>query len=911
MKKIQYLFLASSCIGSIGLPSTVQAQTEAKPNAEEANVHDGDIVVTGTLIRGTRVTGSQTISVGVQDIQAKAATTTNELLGTIPQISNTFNGRFEGDPRGIAAGISINKPNLRSLPSSNSTSGGLTLVMVDSMRMTPVGVNQSSIDVDIIPAAVIAGIDAVTDGGSSLYGADAVAGVLNFRTLRRFEGIKVDGNYGFGTRIKGYQAWDAAVTAGKSWDSGNAYVSVGRYERDGILNGETPWADGTVYDAAGVAGKSFTQCPNPVGTETRWYRFGAGAAQFTNNPSAPGAGVFPVGTPCDNVVGNTYLPQQTRTNVYGQLSQVLGDDLDLRVTAYWTKRDTVLENFPRGFTAAGSPLTTGGLVGAAFPTAAVRSLTAVPGGTSFSFGVNPNYVNTPAKLGFQTWGVSPEVNWKFGKEWELRTSAHFGRSTNYQSFPNVDQLKAQCYITGCTGIAAGQLDPFNAAAASAAVIQDITNYTNAQDTNQRMFVLRTVADGPLFALPGGDAKVAVGAEYQFNWAETRLLAGPFGALDALPFRKSSRNAKSVFAEVSLPVTDFADVSGSVRYDSYSDFGSTTNPNVGLTLKPTSWLKIFGHWNTSFNAPTAVDGLAISTGRFSCGIYVAGSTNPSQRPNDPLGRDTSKQGTCALVLEGAGPGLKPQTAHSWAVGFEATPAVGVRLSANFFSIDLKNALGNLNPSNTNTYTTNPDLYTYNISATQYAALLATLVNGPALGAQRVASDIGIVTDRRTSNLNAAKLEGVDFQLNLDKPTDLGRFGLGLNGTYRTRALITAGGVTQTELAQGSRLRAATYVAWNKGPVSTRMTLNYSGAGLDEGFNYLGVRERLRPFMMTNLNLGYDFAGTKGPMGGLSVRVTVDNLFDVQPQRIRRANTNNPTFARWTLGRVIKLGASFKM
>lgn len=386
------------------------------------------------------MTGSQTISIDAEEIAAKGATSTNELLGLIPQITNTFNGRFEGDPRGFSAGLSINKPNLRSLPSSNTTSGGLTLVLMDGMRLTPVGVNQASPDVDIIPAAVLAGIDAVTDGGSLLYGADAVAGVINFRTLRKFDGLKVDANYGFGTTIKGFQQWDASITAGHSWDTGNAYISAGHSDRDLILNGETDWASGLVYNAASVASFSFTQCLQPVGTQTRWFRFGPGAAQFTSNPAAPGAGVFPVGTACDATSAATYVPKQERDNVFASVSQEFGDNADLRVTGYYTKRDTTLTSFPRGFTSTGSPLNSGALVGAAFPGAAVGSLTVIPGGTGFSFGTNSAYVNTPTRIGFETWGVTPELTVKVGGDWQVRTSGHFGNSDNFQSFPGVDTV---------------------------------------------------------------------------------------------------------------------------------------------------------------------------------------------------------------------------------------------------------------------------------------------------------------------------------------------------------------------------------------------------------------------------------------------------------------------------------------
>ena len=898
------LFAATALCATLSAFTSAHAQTkpdEAGPSDSEGK----EIIVTGTLIRGTAAVGSQTISVDTKTITDKGATSTNELLGLIPQIANTFNGRFEGDPRGVSAGISITKPNLRNLPSANTSSSATTLVLLNGFRLTPVGVNQAAIDVDIIPAAVLEGVDAVTDGGSSLYGADAVAGVLNFRTLRKFDGVKIDGNFGFGTTIKGFHQWDAAITAGKSWSSGNAYISVGHSDRDGILNGQTKFASGRVFNAAGVGSFSFTQCPNPVGTQTRFFRFGPGPTQFTSNPAAPGAGTFPVGTACDQTALQTFSPQQERTNVFASLTQDVADNIDLRVTAYFTKRDTEVAIFPRGFTAAGSPLTTGALVGAAFPNAAVGSLTIIPGGTGFSFGTNAAYVNPPIRVGFETWGVTPELTIKLGGNWQVRNTAHFGRSTNFQSFPGVDTVKAQAAIN------AGQLNPLNAAAASAAVITDITNFENAQDTKQQLFDFRSIVDGSIFALPGGDAKLAVGVEYQSNRADSRLTAGTVGSLNALPFSKAKRNSKSVFAELSLPITSFADVSGSLRYDDYSDFGSTTNPNIGLTLKPTSWLKFFGHWNTSFNAPTALDGLAIATGRFVCGIYVVGSTNPAQRPTDPLGRDTSRQGTCAFVLQGSRPNLEPQTATSWAVGFEAKPAPGLRFGGEFYSIDFKNSLGSLNPSNLSTYVTNPDLYTYNVTPTGYASVLATLTNGAALGRQQVASDIGLIVDTRTTNLNAAKVAGIDFHLFYDTDASFARVAFGVTGTLATKAFLTNGGVSSNELGRANpEFSATTFLGLSRGPLSAKVTLNYSGEFKDLANNNLGQVETVKAFVVTNLNLGYNFGDSGGPLKGTSLRVIVDNIFDVSPQTIQRSNTNNLSYNNFTFGRVIKLGISKK-
>jgi iron complex outermembrane receptor protein len=899
-------------VSALAQTAPVAAPTPAADEQTPGST-EKDIVVIGTLIRGTTAVGSQTVSVDSSTIAAKSASSTNEMLSLIPQIANTFNGRFEGDPRGVSAGISITKPNLRNLPSANTSSSATTLVLVNGMRLTPVGVNQAAVDADIVPTAVLEGVDAVTDGGSSLYGADAVAGVLNFRTMRKFDGVKVDGNFGFGTTIKGYHQWDAAITAGHSWSSGNAYISVGHSDRDGISNGEAPWSSALVYNAAGVGSYNYTQCNSPVGTQIKYFFFGTG---WTNNAAAPGAGTFPIGTACDQLSSQSYVPQQKRTNVFASVTQEIAENIDLRVTGYWTKRDTVLTDYPRGYTTpAQTPV---------FPTSpapTIGQIYTILGGTGFSFGPNAAYVNTPTRLGFETWGITPELTLKLGGNWQLRTSAHFGRSTNYQRTPGVNTILAQCYIAGCTGIAAGQLNPLNVAAASAAVVTDITNYENAQDTVQQLFVLRSIADGPLFALPGGDAKLAVGVEYQDNLADSRLTAGRVGTLAAQPYMKAARNSKSVFGEISLPLASFVDVSASVRYDSYSDFGATTNPNIGVTFKPVSGLKIFGHWNTSFNAPTALDDLAIATGRFVCGIYTDYSANPAiadptKRPADPAlpPRDTSKQGTCAFVMQGSSPGLEPQTAKSWALGFEATPVSGLRFGGEFYSIDFKNVLGSLNPSNSSTYLTNPNLYTYNVTAAGWANTLAQLTNGAALAAQHPNTDIALIVDTRTTNLNAAKIEGVDFHINYDTDTRFGHLAFGVSGTEMTRARLTSSGVTTNELGHsgtgGPRFTAISFVGWNNEHMSARMTVSYTGKYHDAATNYLGVVEDISPFVVANLNLGYDFKESGGPLSGTSLRLTVDNLFEETPETIKRLNTNNPSYNNWTLGRVIKIGATKK-
>lgn len=872
-------------------PHAAFAQADNDPETPEA---DQPIVVVGTLIRGTEAVGTQTITVDTTAIEQQGANSTNEILSLIPQISNTFNGRFEADPRGTRAGISITKPNLRNLPSFNSSSGGTTLVLVDGFRLAPVGVGQASIDVDIIPGAVLAGIDTLTDGGTSLYGADAVAGVINFRTMQSFDGLKAEFNYGFGDTLSGVEQFDASLTAGTSWTGGNAYLSFAYAERDEILNNEVPWASGVFFEADGTPTFGGTQCPNPVGTETRWFNFGAG---FTNNPQAPGAGTFAVGEPCDDFGATSYLPSQERYNVFGAVRQELGEAVDLRVTAYYTKRDQALSNDPRGFTTAGSGITSGAQLLAAFPEAAntpIGRTFAVTEGVGFSFAPNPNYVDTDVEVGFETWGITPQLTFGLPSDFEARVTAHFGRSDNFQRFPGVNTVLAQQLVNS------GALDPFDVESASAATIQAVTDFETAQDTKHQLFVIRTVVDGPLFALPGGDARVAFGTEYQKSSVDLRSFSGTVDSIDDRPYREATQSATSFFAELNLPVVEMVNIAASVRYDDYTDFGSTVNPNIGISFTPTNWLEVYGHWNTSFNAPTALDQLGEGVGRFTPPIYTS-----QNGPNDPF-NEWDGTGTRSLILDGAKSGLQPQEAESWAVGVKFEPTNNLRFGGQYYHIDFTNILGAVNPAEASSYTNNPEFYYYSPSQELYAQFLSELANGDTIASQLPVDEIALVVDRRVANLSSAILEGFDFHAYLDVPASFGYLSFGLNGNVPTTIDVETSGNVVDQLSETSDFTASLFGSINSGGFTSRVTVNYSGEIDDNGPDFAGNTITIPPFVQTNLFFGYEFEEGRGPLSGTSLRFIVDNVFEEEPTVTMRGDRNTLGYTRWTLGRVFKFG-----
>ncbi len=905
--------IAAASVSLMALVQAGQAFAQAAPAsaADDAAAKDDDqIVVTGTLIRGTQATGSQTITVDSSAIEQIASSSTNELLTSLPQIAS-FNSRPEGDPRGLTAVSTIVRPNLRDFPSTNSTTGALTLILVDGLRITPVGSNSSSPDVDIVPTAVLAGVDIVTDGGSSLYGADAVSGVMNFRTLRTFEGIKIDGNFGFGDRIKGYHTWDGSITAGQSWSTGNAYVSVSRTERDVVIGSQVPWVNGVQYTAAGAPRTVSTQCNTPQVTAMRYVYFNIPNVFTGWTNQGGGGGPVSLGTGCDQTVGQTYLPGLKRTNVYAAITNEFSDSVDFRMTGYWMKRVISLSQYGLGFTSQGPalPSTSGwGAPGSGIGGAPATNPFDFQQGVGFTLTPNSSYVNTPQTVGIETWGVSPELNFKLGSNWALRVSSHYGRSHNFSNVPGINTTLANTYVTG------GQIVPTNIAAASATVIADITNFANRQETNHEMWMIKAVADGTLFTLPGGDVKVAIGAEYDNNKDGTRISQGVIGSINSLPYTSATSTVYSVFGEIQVPVTSFATLAGSVRYDHYNSFGGTTNPNIGFDLRPTSWLKFYGHWGTSYNAPTALDKLGIGLGR--AGVAYS----PTARPQVATGKSDNGAGTNFIVLTGASPaGLKPQTSNGWALGFEAKPFSGFSIGAEFYSIHLENALGSVNPANNATYITNPASYIYNNELTAngnalFNQILGQLANGPAILTQTGgAANVALIVDTRISNINDARVQGLDMHLNYEFDTSIGLVSFTNSAVLRTRAIQTNSGATTDELGHGQPR-----LTWQMGlglrtdgGFSTKFTFNYSGTYRDNNRNLGGFEQVISPFVVTNLAVGYDFGEVGGVLEGLTLRANVDNLFNVSPQPVLRpVSSNGLSYVNWTLGRVFKVGASIR-
>lgn len=170
-------------------PVLAQTAAPTAPAAAQEESQLDEIVVTGSRIRRD-ATNAPTPLIQIQrdTLLSTGQTTVIDYLATLPALSNSV---VPSDTTGSGLGDGgLSLPNLRSLGANR------TLTLVDGRRHVGSSGGQLSVDVDTIPRLMIENIEIVTGGASSVYGADAVSGVLNFILRKDFQGVEIDANYG-------------------------------------------------------------------------------------------------------------------------------------------------------------------------------------------------------------------------------------------------------------------------------------------------------------------------------------------------------------------------------------------------------------------------------------------------------------------------------------------------------------------------------------------------------------------------------------------------------------------------------------------------------------------------------------------------------------------------------------------
>lgn len=785
-KSINKCVLACGTALAVLAPQAAHAQA-ATPVAAEDSPSDGtsekddssEIIVTGTQIRGIKPVGSTVVTQSREDIQNTGKNDLNQVLAELPQAQNFLGlvqpgGNNNGGVGNISRGAErspIARPNLRNLPGANDGSGQPTLVLIDGHRVVPAGTYQAAVDAGVVPTGVIDRNEVLLDGASAIYGSDAVGGVINLITRKKYDGVEIDARYGF---AKDYWQRDASITAGKTWDTGGFVVNYEYAQNSNLLQRDRKYNTALNYLQPDPANSGGYLPPSVTGLscDTPNVQNSTGTVTY----HVAGAGIAAGPQYCWQNQWQTYNPSQKRHSVYFAGEQEITPGVTFDITGIISRRQQVLNDGPALATAniaATSPFYRPGIAGTQR--------------VSFSLGPILGYDTQKAAVTVEFFNVTPEVSIDVGK-WQVRGLVNFGQSRTTSNVTTLD-------TTATTGLAslisANLLNPYDVTTISPTALARLQGMLHPVITvgKQQFTQVRLVGDGPLFTLPGGEVRAAVGAEWMQHQATQELTNR--STFQPLPSLSATTSSKSVFGEVVIPLFSSENatpliagltLSLSARYDDYGQYGTTFNPRIAGTYNPTDWLAIRGTWSTTFRAPNAMDKLQATanvfcsntTGQNGC---VAGLGSPTTL--DPAYNFTAIGNTNAsLVLSGTDPDLGPEKATNWSIGFDLDPPIlpGLRLSASYWEIHFKDQIATAGQS-TNTIFQNGYGVPGNLSEIcvtptgastglctpdKIASFLAQGNGGEAALAAINAAGATLVAilDQRVTNLSSTNIAGID-------------------------------------------------------------------------------------------------------------------------------------------------------
>ena len=260
----------------------VRRHTQTTAPSDDDTIEE--IVVTGSrLVHATSLHLSPITTVDRAAIDSAGQPTIEETLNHMPQILPDY-GRTSNN-----YGDSTARINLRGLGSNR------TLVLLNGRRLAPSGIS-SSVDINNLPQVLIDRVEIITGGATTVYGSDAVAGVVNFILREDFDGVAVDAS-AYATEQGDSEAYDLNVAwgTGIADDRGHATLYGGWLERDATFAGdraftETPLHRGRRRKSCQGAASSYLAAPfsTPRSTSaTAWHLFGSRRREYRYRLCSP------------------------------------------------------------------------------------------------------------------------------------------------------------------------------------------------------------------------------------------------------------------------------------------------------------------------------------------------------------------------------------------------------------------------------------------------------------------------------------------------------------------------------------------------------------------------------------------------------------------------------------------------
>jgi len=766
------------------------------------------IEVTGSRIKRADIETSQPIfSLSREDISAQGLTSIGDVIQNLTAggsaLNTTVNNGGNGETR----------VNLRNLGDQR------TLVLVNGKRWVGGTGLGGAVDLNTIPTAAVERIEILKDGASTIYGSDAIAGVVNVILRQNFDGAEANaylGQYdkGDGTR----QSYD--FTIGTSSDRFSAMLGFGYVKEDPVLAGdryiskEPTYTTGNFYGSGTSPDGRFALCPggyDPAkgvcnGGQTN---FNGGAGTFTYDGPGSAPRPYVVGQDAYNFAPENYLvTPQERRSLFGNASVAITDDVSFKTTVTYNQRESqqLLAAMP---VTLGTTPNIPDLARQVFiskdsiynpfgqDVSRINRRTNETGGRMFNQDVRTFAIDTALDgvlhVGEKTFDW--EAGYFYGENKANNTTEGLfnlialGQALG-PSFRDANGV-ARC---GTAALPVPSCVPLNFLGGAGSITPEMLEFASFTAHDEFKYTQKNYyanIGGELFSLPGGPLGFSFGVEHR----EESGYDSPDALINSGNTTGNARRATSgrydlneAYLELAVPVlADVAfakllDFSIATRYSDYSNFGDTLNSKFGFRWKPIDDLLVRGNWSQGFRAPS-IDELFAGQGD-----SFPSLSDPCNTTSFPVQSTTAKQ-TCIAqgvpnggytqdgnqirTTIGGNTHLQPETSESTTFGFVYSPSFieGLDVALDWWNIKIEDAITTIGAE----------------------AIIQQCINsggtGPTCGLYSRQPGGNIRTLVNTNvNIGGAEVEGYDLTLNYRLPeTSLGKFSLVWDSTYMANSV----------------------------------------------------------------------------------------------------------------------------
>ncbi len=679
------------CLATSSLIAPAAAQS-SDDDAQLDQTQLDQIVVTGSNLKGIDLEDSQPIFIiDAEQIREFGATSASDLLkqisaaaGGTGNFTSANSGALQADAPAGSAGAS-----LRGLGTAS------TLTLVNGRRVAVSSFANGSenfVDLNAIPLAAIDRIEVLTTGASAVYGADAVAGVVNFILRRDFDGVRLSASVGDSDASTDESRFNANLVAGFQGEQARAMLVVDAFQRNALYDRDRaitaveprPSQQGIFPSFNDLFAQEFdlveASCPD--------------AQRFDGRPGFP---ISRFGAFC-SVNRNAFTatdPETKRLGAYGTFNYDFSGveyfaELALQrnvsradsAPAPWSEEPLFLDH-------PGMP---------AELRARLIAAGADPDFEIFGFGRFPDA--RTLEVTTENWRLLNGLRGAVG-DWDWESTFAASNSDSQQEavagIYNVARIRAGLLgelcadgRTTCSPASGGLFyDPFNGQRNNTQQVLDLVRERVPRDGESTLYAWDAKFAGNFGEVAGGPIAWALGAEARREEIEDRpsplaTLNRATGEVPVYGFGSTAvsadRDQWALYAESFLPFTETFDVRVAGRYDHYSDFGGDFNPAISFRWRPTDNYVVRGGWNSSFRAPSLAQvgaGLTLSSGALPCsagseffGSYCGGFSGDDGYLSEIFGN----------------PDLEAETSEAFYVGNVFSFGDNTTLTVDYWSFD---------------------------------------------------------------------------------------------------------------------------------------------------------------------------------------------------------------------------------